>query len=140
MADQALDGFDHTQYRDEVIEKWGEDAYRDSDRWWRTMGADEQAAWKAKVAALSAAWTEAATSGISPDSPEAQELASRQAQWLASIPGTPGNVGGEALDEYLLGLGEMYVADPRFAKNYGGLDGATFVRDALRIFVANRTR
>jgi hypothetical protein len=28
----------------------------------------------------------------------------------------------------------MYVADPRFGRNYGGVDGATFVRDALRVF------
>jgi hypothetical protein len=28
----------------------------------------------------------------------------------------------------------MYVADPRFAKNYGGTDGAGFVRDALKIY------
>ena len=38
---------------------------------------------------------------------------------------------------YVIGLGEMYVADPRFGANYattdGGTTGAEFVRDALRI-------
>lgn len=34
----------------------------------------------------------------------------------------------------MTGLGEMYVADPRFAANYGGADGAAFVRDALKIY------
>jgi len=28
----------------------------------------------------------------------------------------------------------MYVADPRFARNYGGAAGAGFVRDALEIY------
>lgn len=28
----------------------------------------------------------------------------------------------------------MYVADPRFARQYGGVEGAAFVRDALRVF------
>jgi len=28
----------------------------------------------------------------------------------------------------------MYVADPRFAANYGGAAGARFVRDALRVY------
>jgi hypothetical protein len=28
----------------------------------------------------------------------------------------------------------MYVADPRFAANYGGVEGATFVRDALAVY------
>jgi MerR family transcriptional regulator, thiopeptide resistance regulator len=32
--------------------------------------------------------------------------------------------------------GEMYVADPRFAANYGGAEGAAFVRDALLAYVA----
>ncbi len=37
---------------------------------------------------------------------------------------------------YVTGLGEMYVADPRFAANYGGDAGAAFVRDALRTYAA----
>jgi hypothetical protein len=28
----------------------------------------------------------------------------------------------------------MYVDDPRFGANYGGLDGATFVRDAMAVY------
>ncbi len=28
----------------------------------------------------------------------------------------------------------MYVADERFAANYGGVDGASFVRDALTVY------
>jgi hypothetical protein len=35
---------------------------------------------------------------------------------------------------YVIGLGEMYVADERFAANYGGEAGAAFVRDALRTY------
>ena len=27
MADQMFDGFDHTQYKEEVEERWGKDAY-----------------------------------------------------------------------------------------------------------------
>ena len=28
----------------------------------------------------------------------------------------------------------MYVTDERFARNYGGSDGAIFVRDAMRAY------
>jgi hypothetical protein len=28
----------------------------------------------------------------------------------------------------------MYVADERFAANYGGVDGARFVRDAMALY------
>ena len=40
------------------------------------------------------------------------------------------------MKEYVVGLAEMYVADPRFAANYGGEEGATFVRDALHEYAA----
>jgi len=49
--------------------------------------------------------------------------------WIRA-PGTPVTAGGD-LDTYVRGLAEMYVADERFAANYGGVEGATFVRDAL---------
>ncbi|MFP5312441.1 MAG: TipAS antibiotic-recognition domain-containing protein, partial [Actinomycetes bacterium] len=35
---------------------------------------------------------------------------------------------------YVLGLAEMYVADPRFAAAYGGVEGARFVQAALQRF------
>lgn len=134
MAENALDGFDHTQYRDEVEARWGKEAYASSDRWWRGMSADDRAGWQQRTAQLSADWTAAAEAGEDPVSAAAQELAARHVAWLTSVPGTPAAEGGN-LAGYLLGLGEMYVADPRFGANYGGEVGATFVRDALREYV-----
>lgn len=130
MAEDMFDGFDHTQYKDEVTERWGEKAYADSDRWWRGMDAATQADWKAQTAALNAAWQDAAASGLASDSAEAQELAARHVAWLRGIPGTP----AADLAGYVRGLGEMYVADERFGANYGGAEGAAFVRDALAVF------
>ncbi|WP_449282423.1 MerR family transcriptional regulator [Leucobacter sp.] len=46
----------------------------------------------------------------------------------------PAAEGGD-LAGYVRGLAEMYVADERFAANYGGVEGATFVRDALVAYV-----
>ena len=40
MAEEMFDGFDHTQYKDEVEERWGKQAYADSDRWWRGLSAE----------------------------------------------------------------------------------------------------
>lgn len=68
-----------------------------------------------------------------------RRLARRHVEWLSGIPGTPGH--GAAPDrDYVLGLAEMYVTDQRFAANYGGLAGATFVRDALRVYVERTFR
>ncbi|MBX3094817.1 MAG: MerR family transcriptional regulator [Cryobacterium sp.] len=129
MAEEMLDGFDHTQYKQEVEERWGKDAYAKSDAWWRGMSADEKESWRARAERLGSDWIAAVASGIAPDSDDAQALARRHVEWLASIPGTPG-----AHRDYVIGLGEMYVADERFGANYGGTEGATFVRDALRVY------
>jgi len=129
MAENMFDGFDHTQYKEEVEQRWGRAAYATSDAWWRGMSAAEKSEWQVRVTQLNAAWQEAAASGIAPDDDAAQQLARRHVEWLAGIPGTPG-----AVKEYVTGLGEMYVADPRFAANYGGVDAATFVRDALAVY------
>ncbi|MDH6182540.1 DNA-binding transcriptional MerR regulator [Microbacteriaceae bacterium SG_E_30_P1] len=130
MAETMFDGFDHTQYKEEVEGRWGAKAYADSDRWWRGLTAQQQQEWKRKVATLSSDWAAAAASGADPAGGDAQALAARHAEWLGGVPGTPG-----VTREYLLGLGDMYVADGRFGANYGGTDGATFVRDALRVYV-----
>ncbi len=135
VAENTFDGFDHTQYREEVEERWGGDAYRRSDRWWRAMSDAEKQEWQASTQALGADWTDAAARGVDPTSDEAQRLAARHVAWLRSIPGTPAADDGD-ITAYVLGLGEMYVADPRFAANYGGLAGAEFVRDALANFVS----
>lgn len=138
MAENMFDGFDHTQYKDEVEQRWGTKAYADSDRWWRGMTDADRSDWQRLVSDLGRDWVAAAESGIDPASDEAQALARRHVDWLTGIPGTPATVPGGDVKGYVLGLGEMYVADPRFGANYatsaGGSQGAEFVRDALRIY------
>ncbi|MGN7978347.1 MerR family transcriptional regulator [Microbacterium sp. 22195] len=138
MAENMFDGFDHTQYKEEVEERWGRKAYADGDRWWRGLSDDDRAAWKQRVADLGRDWIAAAESGIDPASAEAQDIARRHVEWLTGVPGTPAAAPGGDVKGYVIGLGEMYVADPRFGANYatsdGGSAGAEFVRDALRVY------
>ena len=133
MAEKALDGFDHTQYSDEVAERWGADAAAESDAWWRGQTDEERRDWRAHAERLNAAWIAAADGD--PAGEPAQRIAAAHVAWLRSVPGTPAAQGGD-LRGYVLGLGEMYVADPRFAANYGGEQGAMFVRDALAAWAA----
>ncbi|WP_336644967.1 MerR family transcriptional regulator [Microbacterium sp. USHLN186] len=138
MAENMFDGFNHTQYKDEVEQRWGEKAYADGDRWWRGMSDQERQDWTQRVSQLAREWSAAAESGADAASDEAQQLARRHVEWLRGIPGTPATTAGGDIKGYVLGLGEMYVADPRFAANYvtraGGTAGAEFVRDALQIY------
>lgn len=134
MTHDMFDGFDHTQYRDEVEQRWGTQAYQRSDAWWRALSDAERDQWKEQSSRLAADWVAAAESGIAPDAAQALALAERHVRWLRAIPGTPAADGGD-LWAYVRGLAEMYVSDPRFAANYatsvGGIAGAEFVRDAL---------
>jgi len=134
MAEHMFDGFDHTQYQAEVEERWGEHALVSGDRWWRSKSPAERTEWQARAAALAAAWADAASRGIDPRSDEAQALAEQQYDWLSGIPGTPQTPDGHPTREYFTGLGEMYVGDPRFSRNYGGEEGARFVSDAMTAF------
>ncbi|WP_309123826.1 MerR family transcriptional regulator [Arthrobacter sp.] len=137
MAENMFDGFDHTRYKDEVEERWGAEAYATGDRWWRGMSEAERTQYKARTAQLGADWTAATEQGIAPDSDAAQELARRHFEWLSGVPGLPSS-DGRPSKEYFVGLGDMYVADDRFAANYGGRKGAEFVRDALKVFADRR--
>lgn len=135
MAENMFDGFDHTQYKDEVEERWGKKAYADSDRWWRGMTDSERADWQQRVSDLGRDWIAAAESGIDPASAEAQDVARRHVEWLTGIPGTPAAAPGGDVKAYVIGLGEMYVADPRFGANYatssGGTHGAELDRKSV---------
>ncbi|WP_460437173.1 TipAS antibiotic-recognition domain-containing protein, partial [Arthrobacter tecti] len=134
MAENMFDGFDHTQYKEEVEERWGEHAYAAGDRWWTGMSEAERTEWKDRTARLGNDWTASAQQGVAPDSDEAQELARRHYEWLSGVPGLPTSGAGKPSKEYFVGLGEMYVADDRFGANYGGREGAEFVRDAMKVF------
>ncbi len=126
MANDMFDGFDHTQYKEEVEQRWGAQAYADSDRWWRGLGAQGQQAFADEHVAIAAAWSELRAAGAPVDGPDAQALARRHHAWIAAGWGNkPPNA------DQLAGLADMYVADERFAANYGGTEGATYVRDAL---------
>lgn len=134
MAQEMFDGFKHTEYRSEVEEKWGADAYSRSASWWQSMTTDEKQSWQGAQRRLAADWAAAAEAGLDPRGAAAQALAKRQADWLGAIPGTPGGGTGTPTKAYFLGLAELYVADERFAANYGGTVGATFVRDAMSAY------
>lgn len=134
MPQDMFDGFDHTRHQKEVEQRWGQDAYASGDAWWRGLDAAARQGWKQRVSALCADWADAARRGVAPGSAEAQELARRHVEWLASVPGTPASEPGGDLRGYVTGLGLMYVDDPRFGANYGGTEGATFVRDALAVY------
>ncbi|WP_320776517.1 MerR family transcriptional regulator [Streptomyces sp. CRN 30] len=124
---------DPEQYQEEVRERWGDtDAYRESQR--RTAAYTKED-WKrvgerfdgvhARVAGLMA-------EGAAPDSTEAMDAAEEHRQVITGSYYACGH-------EMHTGLGEMYVADPRFTATYDAIRPglARYLRDAI---VANAAR
>ena len=135
-AEEMLEVFgdhDPTQYAEEVEERWGDtDAYRQSQQ--RAAGYTKQD-WiriKAEQEAAGARFAAAMTAGLPPDSPEAMDAAEENRLLI---------------DRYFydlspqmhVGLGQMYLADPRFTRTYEELAPglAQYVHDAI---VANAAR
>ena len=128
MPDEVFDGFDHALYRDEVIARWGEDAYERGDRWWSALSDDEKETHRRAQAEIAVAYASALGDGKSAASDDVQAITRRHAEWLSRAV--------QPSKDYLLGLGEMSVSDPRFAANYEKHRPGTaaFVRDAMAIY------
>jgi MerR family transcriptional regulator, thiopeptide resistance regulator len=128
MPEEMFDGFDHTAYKEEVETTWGVDAYRQGDRWWRSKSAQEQSAYRAQHKAIAADYQAARDHKEPADGAVVQAIVARHVDWLNL---TAEITGGEITAQRRRCYGDMYVGDPRFAANYGGLDGAEFVREAF---------
>jgi MerR family transcriptional regulator, thiopeptide resistance regulator len=124
---------DPEQYAEEAEQRWGHtEAYRQSQQ---RAGSYTKEDWKqigAEADAVTRGLAELFTAGVPAGSPQAMDLAEQHrrhiSRWFY-----------DCSYEIHRGLGEMYVADPRFTQHYEkyapGL--APFVRDA---FAANAAR
>ena len=137
MAEKMFEGFDHTQHRKEVEDRWGREAYAESDTWWRSLDDAQKRGFTAEHGALQDAWDAAQRQGLSPDSAPVQELARRHAGWIAAGTGKR-----QPVPQMLAGLADMYAADERFAAHYTREfpRGAEFVRDALQHYARTLAR
>jgi DNA-binding transcriptional MerR regulator len=121
------------EFGDEVRTRWGgSDAYAESSRRTKAYTETDWAAIKAEGEAIEAAFAELLDAGTPADSDAAMDVAEQHRQHISRwfYP---------ASHEMHAGLGEMYVADERFARHYEqrrhGL--AAYVRDAV---LANAVR
>lgn len=128
MAEEMFDGFDHTQYKDEVIQRWGRDAYESGDRWWRSLSDAEKKGFQQQQLDIATDYGRAHLAGKSAASDEVQAITQRHYEWLT--------ITSEVGKEHFIGLGEMYVNDPRFTANYDkhGAGTAVFIRDAMKVY------
>jgi DNA-binding transcriptional MerR regulator len=131
MADEVFDGFDNTQYKDEVTERWGREAYGKGNQWWRSLSEDDKKGFQQRQLEIASDFGKAHVAGRSTDSDEVQAITRRQYEWIAV-----GWQGRRPTAEQFVGLGQMYVDDPRFTVNYDkhGEGTAAFIRDAMTVY------
>lgn len=127
MAEEMYEGFRNDPNAEEAQQRWP-DQYAESQRRLRAMSKDEQRALfesgnetRRELGALFIA-------GASVEDAAVQRLIGQHYDWVAAF-WTPNR-------EAYIALGEMYVADPRFAANYDDLAPglAPFMRDAMRVW------
>jgi DNA-binding transcriptional MerR regulator len=120
-------GFDPSEYEDEARERWGHtDAYKDSARRTASYGKAEWDEIKAQAQEIERRLAELKRSGQPADG-EPARAAAEQARLHIDRWFYP------CSHELQRALGEMYVADPRFAANYEKVEPglAVYVRDAI---------
>jgi DNA-binding transcriptional MerR regulator len=126
--EDLFDGFQPSQYEDEARQRWGDTPeYKESIRRTKSYTKDDWKAIRAEAGGIVDAFAAAFDAGTAPDDPRAMDVAESHRQHISGW-FYPCSV------EIHVALGEMYVADPRFAANYEpvrtGL--AAYIRDAIR--------
>ncbi|TSD45681.1 MerR family transcriptional regulator [Rhodococcus sp. KBS0724] len=137
MPEEVFDGFDHAHYKDEVIERWGSDAYTSGDAWWRSKSEQDKKSHLNTHKEIAAAFGKAAADGLGPESETVQEITHRQFAWVET-----GWQGKAPSADAFIGLGRMYVDDPRFRANYDiyGPGTAELIRDAMAVYAETNLR
>ena len=123
--------FSHDDHRGEVVERWGTKAWTQSSSWWKHLDAIGRDAFLAEGVALKVEYLGAKDAALAVTDSAVVALVLRHRTWI-----TQGWGGIEPTAEQFIGLGNMYVADERFARHYGGIDGASYVRDAIVAWIA----
>jgi hypothetical protein len=132
QMDVMLDGF-NDRYEDEVVRRWGRDAFEVSHQWWHAKTVREQREWKASAEALLERWRELQESGHEVDAPVVRDHVRVHMAWFADIPGTPTYDGDtERSAAMILGVAEEYERNPDFHRSFGTEAAARFAAAALR--------
>ncbi len=130
MSDEAyFEGFDETQYEDETRERWGRTPqYAESQRKWSSYSKDQKEEIKEEGGKISIRMV-TENPEASPGDPDVQTAVGEYYEYLNKYFYT-------CEVEFMRGLADMWVQDPRFAVNYERIreGGGAFVREAVHIY------
>ena len=126
---EFFEGFDETLYEEEARERWGSaKEYEQSQRNWSGYSEDQKQKIKNEGKEI--------TFRMVTDDPEAKPDDAGVQHAIADYHRYINQYFYNCDVEYLRGLSDMWIEDPRFAANYDGIreGGAAFVHQAVYIF------
>ena len=124
-----FEGFDETLYEEEARDRWGHTSqYKESQRKWSSYSKDQKEEIKKEGGRITLRMV-TENPEVRPDDPDVQKAIRDYYDYLNQYFYT-------FEVEFLRGLADMWVQDPRFAVNYERIreGGATFVNEAVHIF------
>jgi len=124
---EVFGDFDPDETAQEAEERWGNtDAYKESQRRVARYTKEDWLAIKAEGEDISGRFAEALASGTDPEGEAAMDLAEEHRQYISRWFYDCGY-------DIHRGLGDMYVADPRFTATYDAIATglAAYIRDAI---------
>ncbi len=126
---EYFEGFDESQYGEETKDRWGDTSqYKESQRKWSSYSKDQKEEIKKEGGRITKRMV-TENSDARPADPDVQKAVGDYYAYLNQYFYT-------FEVEFLRGLADMWVQDPRFAVNYERIreGGANFVREAVQIY------
>ncbi len=127
-AENMFKDFDHNPYEAEARQRWGDKAVDDSKARYAGMSPGEKEQFIAESAALNEELARCFDAGLAPDDPAVQAAVDRHYKWVC-VSWTPNA-------ESYVGLGQMYVDDPRFTAFYDNYRAglASFLLAGIKVY------
>lgn len=131
-GEQIFKDFDTNPYEEEARQRWGDRAVEDSKARHAALSADDKRAFMAESAAINEELARCLDAGLPASDAQVQAAVERHYRWVC-LSWTPD------ADSYV-GLGRMYIEDPRFTAFYdnsrAGL--ASYLLEGITVYAAAR--
>lgn len=126
-AEKMFEGFAKNPYQEEAEQRWGKEAVQRANTSWAKLSVAEREDTLAEAEAINVELAACQQAGLAADDERVQAAVARHYQWI-TLSWTPNA-------ESYLGLGQLYIDDDRFRKNFDKV-GATpeYLLEAMKVY------
>lgn len=129
-AEDMFSGFEHNPYEEEARERWGDQAVDASNAKLESLSKDQQQAMMDEAQRINATLADCMPRNLPADDEAVQDAVAAHYRWV-SLRWKPDA-------QSYVGLGQMYVGDPRFTKFYDKVKPglAAYLLEGIKIYAA----